>query len=215
MRQTILPSWVAAAPKNWGTAKRGKLSADHWRTIFTIHLPITLIWLWRDETGRKRDMLFNLTHLVVAILAANFKSTNDDLAEVYDTAYVEYMIGVAELFKENTITPSQHSAFHIGENLRDFGPQHSRGAQFYERYIHILQSQNTNSKFGEMEATFMNSTSRAANLKALLMDNAPIRSQVAEAIKVNIKVNYQHWWKDKTGQEEDEGEEEDEHMDMN
>ncbi|KAJ7101592.1 hypothetical protein C8R43DRAFT_243868 [Mycena crocata] len=153
MRQTILPSWVAAAPRNWGTAKRGKLSADHWRTIFTIHLPITLIWLWRDETGRKRDMLFNLTHLVVAILAANFKSTNDDLAEVYDTAYAEYMIGVAELFKENTITPSQHSAFHIGENLRDFGPQHSRGAQFYERYIHILQSQNTNSKFGEMEAT--------------------------------------------------------------
>jgi hypothetical protein len=35
-----------------------------------------------------------------------------------------------------------------------------------------------------MEATFMNSTARAANLKALLSDNPEIRSQVSEAIKV-------------------------------
>ncbi|KAJ6495927.1 hypothetical protein DFH09DRAFT_1103596 [Mycena vulgaris] len=75
MRKTILPSWVGAAPKNWGTKKRGKLSADHWRTIFTVHLPITLIWLWRDETERKRELLFNMTQLVMAIRVANFKET--------------------------------------------------------------------------------------------------------------------------------------------
>jgi hypothetical protein len=156
MRKTILPSWVSAAPKNWGTAKRGKLSADHWRTIFTIHLPITLIWLWRDEVGRKRDLLFNMANLVMAILVVNFKETHVDIAELYDSFITNYMVGIAKLFKEDNITPSQHSALHIGENLRDFGPQHSRGAQFYERYIHLLQRQNTNLKFGSRKMCTLN-----------------------------------------------------------
>ncbi|KAJ7454114.1 hypothetical protein FB451DRAFT_1049806 [Mycena latifolia] len=184
MRRTVLPSWVGTAPKNWGTAKRGKLSADHWRTIFTIHLPITLIWLWRDETGRKQELLFNLTHGVMALLAAHYRLMDGDIAAIYDDYIKRYMDGVAILFKEDSIIPSQHSAFHIGQNLRDFGPQHSRGAQFYERYIHLLQRQNTNMKFGEMEATFMKSTARTANLKALLADNPEIRAKVSEAIKV-------------------------------
>lgn len=156
MRKTILPSWVGAAPKNWGTKKRGKLSADHWRTIFTIHLPITLIWLWRDETGRKKELLFNMIDLVMAIQSANYKNTNVNISEVYDECIDRYMAGVAELFKEDNVTPSQHSAFHIGENLRDFGPQHPRSAQFYERYIHLLQRQNTNMKFGELKITLRN-----------------------------------------------------------
>lgn len=149
MAQTVLPSWVGAAPKNWGTAKRGKLSADHWRTIFTIHLPITLIWIWMHETGRKKELLFNITYLVMSIRAANHKETNVDVSRTYDFYISKYITGVATLFRENSIHPLQHSAFHIGKNLRDFGPGHSRGAQFYERYIHYLQSLNLNMKFGE------------------------------------------------------------------
>lgn len=148
MRKTILPSWIAAAPKNWGTKKQGKLSADHLRTIFTIHLPISLIWLWRDEDGRKKELLVNMTHLIMTIQSANYKTTNLDISRVYDDSLHSYMTGIARLFKEDNITPSQHSAFHIGKNLREFGPQHSRGAQFYERYIHLLQRQNTNMKYG-------------------------------------------------------------------
>ncbi|KAJ7280469.1 hypothetical protein C8J57DRAFT_1501920 [Mycena rebaudengoi] len=91
MHKTILPSWVGAAPKNWGTAKRGKLSADHWRTIFTIHLPITLIWLWREETGRKQELMDNIVHLVLAILTANFKTASAKQADTYDLHITHYM----------------------------------------------------------------------------------------------------------------------------
>jgi hypothetical protein len=148
MRKTVLPSWVGRAPKNWGTAKRGKLSADHWRAVFTIHLPITLIWLWRDETGRKRQLLDNMVNLHLAILAANLKSSNAQQADEYDGFILNYVIGIGELFRENNILPSHHSAMHIGDELRQFGPIHPRSAQFYERYIHLLQSLNTNLKFG-------------------------------------------------------------------
>jgi hypothetical protein len=40
-----------------------------------------------------------------------------------------------------------------------------------------------------MEATFMNSTARAANLKAILADNADIRSHVSEAIETYERVS--------------------------
>ncbi|KAJ7031792.1 hypothetical protein C8F04DRAFT_881254, partial [Mycena alexandri] len=171
MRRTILPSWVAAAPKNWGTAKRGKLSAAHWKAVWTIHLPVTLIWLWRNETSRKRELLNNMLEGVMAVLCAAFKSTDINTSQMFDYHFREYMTGVARLFRENTIIPSQHIAFHIGQHMRESGPEHSKGAQFYERYIHHLQKQNTNGKFGEMESTFMQASARTANLKALLSDN--------------------------------------------
>jgi hypothetical protein len=41
MKKSLLPSWISPVPHNWGTKKRGKLSADNWRVICTIHLPIT------------------------------------------------------------------------------------------------------------------------------------------------------------------------------
>lgn len=148
LQDRILPSWVGIVPTNWGTTQRGKLTAHQWRILFTIHIPITLIWLWQDETGRKRDLLNNMIHLLKAIIYASGKTTTPELAAAYDAEYKAYMKGVAELFKENTITPNQHCAFHIGQNLRDFGPGHSRGAQWYERYIHLLQSTNTNMKSG-------------------------------------------------------------------
>jgi hypothetical protein len=75
MKKAQLPSWISPAPHNWGTPTRGKLSADNWRVVCTIHLPITLIWLWRDETGRKRQLLENFMDLVTAVRLASILGT--------------------------------------------------------------------------------------------------------------------------------------------
>ncbi|KAJ7070191.1 hypothetical protein C8F01DRAFT_977459, partial [Mycena amicta] len=168
MTKTILPGWVGKAPKNWGTAKRGKLSAANWRIIFTIHMPIALIWLWRDEVGRKKEILDNMMDLVTAIWAASSRETSEDIAQIFDEHYLRYMTRFIQLFPEDNVHPNQHCAFHISSNLRRFGPGHTRGAQFYERLIHVLQGLNTNMKKGEMEITFMNETAHSANLGALL-----------------------------------------------
>ena len=45
MALTQLPTWLTTAPHNWGTKEREKLSANKWRIICHIHLPITLIQL--------------------------------------------------------------------------------------------------------------------------------------------------------------------------
>jgi len=77
MAITILPSWIDPAPPNWGSKKRGKLSADNWRVICTIHLPVTLIWLWRNESGRKKALITNFMHLVTAARIVNQRLASD------------------------------------------------------------------------------------------------------------------------------------------
>lgn len=44
-----LPAWVNRAPAAFGTTQHGKLSADQWRTVGTINLPVTLIRTWGTE----------------------------------------------------------------------------------------------------------------------------------------------------------------------
>lgn len=71
MAETEIPNWISSAPCNWGTAARGKLSADQWKVICTIHLPFTLIKLWARSGGRKFEMLSNFMNLVAAVQIAN------------------------------------------------------------------------------------------------------------------------------------------------
>ncbi|OSD02717.1 hypothetical protein PYCCODRAFT_1444830 [Trametes coccinea BRFM310] len=68
IEHTFLPSWLERPPKNFGSPAHGKLKADHWRTVCTIHMVITLVRLWGREAApeRKRLLLENFCHLVIA-----------------------------------------------------------------------------------------------------------------------------------------------------
>ncbi|KAF9072149.1 hypothetical protein BDP27DRAFT_1191478, partial [Rhodocollybia butyracea] len=46
VKEVIIPSWIARPPPMVGTARAGTLKADHWRALFSIHLPLALISLW-------------------------------------------------------------------------------------------------------------------------------------------------------------------------
>ncbi|KAJ7192991.1 hypothetical protein GGX14DRAFT_577655 [Mycena pura] len=183
MNRTILPNWVSPVPHNWGTTERGKLTESQWKVLFTVHLLITLIWRWHNETGRLKDILHNILLLVTIIEITSLKETSPRIAEVYKVNYKKYMEGILDLFKEDTITPIIHVAGHVGDNLQDLGPSYSRGAQFYERFIHLLQQTKMNHKSGEMEETFLRSQAHAANLMSLIEGNEEIRSQAAKAVK--------------------------------
>jgi hypothetical protein len=86
MKHTELPSWVTNAPYNWGTAARGKLSANNWRVICTVHLPITLIRLWGgdDAPEDRKCKLENFMDLVCAVQIANLRSISKNDIELYE-----------------------------------------------------------------------------------------------------------------------------------
>ena len=150
MALTELPSWVTKAPSNWGTATRGKLSANNWRVICAIHLPITLIRLWGgdDIPDNQKAMLENFMDLVRAVQIANLRSISRKEIELYEHYISRYMTSFKSLYKLAKVKPIHHAALHYGDVLRGFGPAHTHSAAFYERYIHSMQSENHNMKLG-------------------------------------------------------------------
>ena len=203
MALTELLSWVTKAPSNWGTAARGKLSANNWRVICTIHLPITLIRLWGGDNlpDNQKVMLENFMDLVRAVQIANLRSISRKEIELYEHYIFRYMTSFKSLYKLAKVKPIHHASLHYGDVLRGFGPAHTHSAAFYEWYIHSMQSKNHNMRLGlsfdpplsqnliplqsgELELTFMRSSTREANLQALLQDDTEVHSHVGDLVKV-------------------------------
>lgn len=150
MGLTVLPSFVDVVPRDWGTAGRGKLSAEQWFIILLVHLPVTLIPLWGTAaaTQREKAALSNTMKLVEVVCLAYYKElTEDDIVE-YETVIKEYLEGKKEIFKDVTIKPNDHLALHYGDFLRLFGPTGAHDGPYFERFIRRLHGFNTNMKRG-------------------------------------------------------------------
>ncbi len=150
MALTVLPSWVTNVPRNWGTAAHGKLSADNWRVICTVHLPITLIRLWGGEDAPKdrKCKLRNFMDLVCAIQIAHLRLVSKWDIELNEQYIQHYMNELKSQFKLTKVKPIHHAALHYSDTLRGFSPAHTHGAAFYKQHIHSMQTQNHNMKLG-------------------------------------------------------------------
>ena len=185
MTRTELPSWMSPAPRNWGTATRGKLTADQWKVVATVHLPITLIRLWgAPQEGRHFLMLCNFMDLSAAVQLANQRIITEQHIRDYELLIQRYLSGMVVMFKDTPLQPIHHVSMHAGEFLRLFGPTHSVRTPGFERFNEKLGLQNTNRKSGkspawfspfvaqglagELEATFTTSACRTANLEWLM-----------------------------------------------
>lgn len=143
-----VPAYVTCGPNKLGTTDQ-KMTADRRRAVGTIHLVITLIRLWGNEQGRKKEMLKNYMHLITALQIASPRQTTKEHGSLYTFHYTEYLKGYVELYKEASVKPNNHLCLHLEIFLRRFGPVHSWRAWVFERFNYLLQNLNTNSKFGE------------------------------------------------------------------
>lgn len=149
MAVTELPSWVSRAPTGVGTATRGKLTADQWRTLCTVHMPITLIRLWGTSQDRKRRMLDNYMDLIAAIQIGGMLQTSEEYIQLYEEYIMRYLRTMKVLYLEASIKPNHHLAVHLIMFLRQFGPVHSWRAYAFERFNHMLQNIDTNRRIGK------------------------------------------------------------------
>ena len=106
---------MSPAPRNWGTATRGKLTADQWKVVATVHLPITLVRLWGEEKGRKFLLLCNFMDLTAAIQLANQRVITEKHITDYERLILRYLRGVKVLFKDTRLQPIHHVSLHAGE----------------------------------------------------------------------------------------------------
>ncbi|KAH9854814.1 hypothetical protein C2E23DRAFT_725186 [Lenzites betulinus] len=166
IQNTILPSWLERPPKNFGSAAHGKLKADQWRTVCTIHLTITLVRLWGVASASQRDRLLldNFIHLITAVDLATRRSMNEDRAKAFDRHMFLYLQGLRDIFSHDLV-PNHHLALHLMSCLILFGPVHGWWAYPFERYNGLLQSLNINNLPDDIPLTFMRGFYSGAELR--------------------------------------------------
>ncbi|KAL1741381.1 hypothetical protein HDZ31DRAFT_66981 [Schizophyllum fasciatum] len=164
----ILPSSMQAAPKSAGERKGGKFKAASWLTYALVNLPITLIRLWGSapSDSRERAMLDNYMHLVKAIRLASLPYMTPEVIESYTSEMHRYLTTLLELFPGTTITIYQHLSLHLPLLLAEHGPTHAWRCWVVERMNHVLQTLNTNNKFGQLETTLFYQFNRDQALRA-------------------------------------------------
>lgn len=150
MKLTELPSWMSPAPPNWGTTARGKLTADQWMVVCTVHLPITLIRIWGNLRDRRFSLLCNFMDLTSSVQLADQRAVNERIIRDSEILMSRYLNSMKALFKDAKIQPIYHVALHAGDFLRYFGPNHSVRAFGGERYLEVLGLQNVNNKSGPL-----------------------------------------------------------------
>ncbi|KAJ3791379.1 hypothetical protein GGU11DRAFT_669561, partial [Lentinula aff. detonsa] len=154
MERTVLPSWIQKAPPKWGIPASGKLSADEYKVICSIHLVITLIRVWgyENEEGpqsRRFQMLLNFLDLVHSIHVLFLRETSAKLRAYYKTHILKYLRTVLELFPDVTLASNHHLAVHIVNDLEYLGPGHARSTPVFERINHRLQEIKKNGHQGK------------------------------------------------------------------
>jgi len=160
----MTPSWMTSVPSNLRSASHGKLKADQWRTLRTVHLPISLVRLWdmveisEHRSARCREIL----NATIALLSAVIIATSHMVSTVHANAYLQHMLEYLEamkrLFPEYNFHPNHHMALHIHEYLLLFGPVHSWWTFPFERLIGALQRMPHNSKIGMLLLLYTTTT---------------------------------------------------------
>lgn len=151
----VTPSWINSVPSNLGNPSHGKLKADQWRTLGTLHLPLSLIRIWgtvdpSNHRSTRCHQILKVTMLLVsAVTVATSRTTSKRLAETYLQLMREYLDGIAMLFPDYEFRPNHHMALHISEFLMLFGPVQSWWTFPFERLIGALQRMPHNFKIGE------------------------------------------------------------------
>ena len=150
IKATFLPSWLERPPTNFGSASHGKLKADHWRTICTISLVISLVRLWGSVSATPSDTLIleNFIHLAIAVDLASRRSNDPDRARLFRYHMLEYLRTLKAHFN-HPLVPNHHLSLHLATCLLLFGPVHGWWAYPFERFNGIIQRLNTNHKIGK------------------------------------------------------------------
>ncbi|KAI0350459.1 hypothetical protein OH77DRAFT_1463642 [Trametes cingulata] len=169
LASTFLPSWIERPPRNFGSRAHGKLKADHWRTICTINMVMTLGLVWgrrRASTG-ERLLLENFVHLIIAVDQATGRTMTPDRARLFDHHMLEYLKTLRALF-DHQLVPNHHLSLHLAACLLLFGPVHGWWAFPFERLNGILQRLNSDSQIDKVPLSMMHLFTVGAELRWLM-----------------------------------------------
>lgn len=157
MKRTVLPSTISPVPREVGSPRAGKLTADQWRTFCTIHLVVTLTRLWGSAPPESRQtrMLDNFLHLIAFTNLLHMRTLNSSRLALIERENLAYLTGLLELYPCFSLVPKHHMSLHLPAMLKDFGPVHSWRTFAFERLNQIYQNIATNNLSGAEVLLFL------------------------------------------------------------
>lgn len=152
MKRTVLPTSISPVPREVGSPRAGKLTADQWRTFCTVHLTVTLTRLWGDMAlgDRRAKMLDNFLHLITFTNLLHLRALSPDQIALIERENLAYLTGLRRIYPQFSLVPKHHMSLHLPVMLRDFGPVHAWRTFAFERLNQVYQNVATNSLSGAL-----------------------------------------------------------------
>ncbi|KAJ3899420.1 hypothetical protein F5879DRAFT_777592, partial [Lentinula edodes] len=180
VREVVTPAWVTNPPSNVGLYEAGTLKADNWRTLFSIHMPLAILSLWKESSplaaANASDMtsvMDTVMHLACASLIMTKRKLSLTRRDDFRRLLRLHILGLKENFP-GWIFPTHHLAFHIHEFMDLFSGVRHWWLFPFEKLIGKLQRTPTNHKPGEFEHTLLHSFCTGAFFRQWMMrPNAP------------------------------------------
>ena len=154
IKETITPTWIANPPADVGLPRAGTLKADHWQTLFAIHIPLALLSLWKEDSPiaapnakQMTSVLSTSMHLTCATNMMTKRTLTPQSRDLYRHSLRQHVMGLKENFP-SFILPSHHLAFHIYEFMDSFSAVRNWWLFPFENLIGKLQRMPTNHKIG-------------------------------------------------------------------
>ncbi|KAH7871263.1 uncharacterized protein C8R40DRAFT_1055085 [Lentinula edodes] len=154
VREVVTPAWVSNPPRNVGLYEAGVLKADHWRTLFSIHVPLATLSLWRETSPLAAADACNMASVVdttMNLCCASLVMTKRKLTlnrrEQFRHLLRLHILGLQKNFP-GWIFPSHHLAFHIHDFMDLFSGVRHWWLFPFENLIGKLQRIPTNHKPG-------------------------------------------------------------------
>ncbi|KAJ3912190.1 hypothetical protein F5877DRAFT_54406 [Lentinula edodes] len=175
VREIITPSWVTRPPEEVGLKRAGTLKADHWRTLFSIHLPLALISIWdkdspsaADNANEMAPVLQTSMHLTCASIAMTRNNLSLERRNLFRESIRSHIEGLKLNFP-GFMLPSHHLSFHIFDFMDSFSNVRNWWAFPFETLIGKMQRISTNHKIGELELTILESICKNATFRRWMM----------------------------------------------
>ncbi|KAJ4484240.1 hypothetical protein C8J55DRAFT_376999, partial [Lentinula edodes] len=175
VREVITPSWVTRPPEEVGLKRAGTLKADHWRTLFSIHLPLALISIWDEDSPSAADnaskmapVLQTSMHLTCASIAMTRNNLSLECRNLFRESIRAHIEGLKLNFP-GFMLPSHHLSFHIFDFMDSFSNVRNWWAFPFETLIGKMQRISTNHKIGELELTILESICKNATFRRWMM----------------------------------------------
>lgn len=153
--EIITPAWVTNPPPNTGLPSAGSLKAETLRTLFDIHVPLTLISAWGKHSPLALENAKDMQSVLETSLwlsCALIHMTRDELTpetrEAFLNSYHQHILGLRKDFP-GFFMPSHHLAYHIYEFMDRFSTIRNWWAFFFETLIGRLQRIPTNHQPGK------------------------------------------------------------------